>query len=225
MAIAYSDGIQQTDLVATIQTVSKNFTGVLNGYLTVLVRTNSARTISTVTWHGVSMTLLNTPAAIGGSKFWVWGLAAPDTGALYDCVVTPDSLAYCETMVLLWSGTKQTGQADAVNDTGGSGSGTSHSGSITTVADNSVAIMFHGDGNNSDSTAGANTTLAISGNNINTGSVAAFYSPAVTPAGSATLNCNFNSAAYNYILFSISPATGGGVAAAVQPTLLTLGVG
>ena len=73
MPIAYADSAINMGTLGTSQTTSKNFGNVANGYLAIGVRTNSARTVTGITWNGTSMTQLNTPGALGGWKMWWFG--------------------------------------------------------------------------------------------------------------------------------------------------------
>lgn len=208
MAIAFADsGIGMYNATTSI-TVTKNFSTVTNAYLVFHFTLVSSNTISAVTWNGASLTSLNTPSAYNGHKNYWYGIANPDLGASYDAVVTASGNPY-SLAIALYSGASQAGQPDAV-DAGGSGSGTTASGTITTVADNSIALMgvFNG---GASYTAGANTTVRVQAHNADVGDACICDSAPISPAGIATLTVTFGAASYEDNLISLSPAAAASV--------------
>ena len=170
--------------------------------------------VTGVTYAGVSMARLGyINQANPGYKVYIYGLAAPTTGA-NDIVITATGAGELGGAGASYTGVSQTGLPDASN-TASAGSGTSLAIANTSVADNCWTVMFALN-QWANFSAGASTTLRTSGANL------AFFdsNAAKTPAGSVTLTGTWGGSAANAgVIVSIAPFV-----ASARSRLLLLGV-
>lgn len=188
MAIAY-DSISGTDVTATSATVSHTCTG-SNLILFAFVSVDGGATVSTVTYNGVSMSLVNTQTN-GGEIQALYYLAGPATGA-HNIVFTPSGSANLQIRGISYTGASQTGIPDA-SLAQANASSTSLSHTLTSIADNCWHTMCARDGAAAVG-AGAGTTLRTSG--ANNGCEFLDTNGAITPAGSNTIISTQSSPGY-----------------------------
>lgn len=173
-----------------------------NRGLFVQVRTaGTTDTLSTITYAGVNMVLVNKTIGINNLGTYLYYLAAPTTGS--NNVVITTGVAAISAVAASYNGVKQSGNPDSSN-TNSNASTTGLTTSTTQVADNCWSIMAVNSGSGND-LAGIGTVLAQAG--PNTG-VTLFHSQRyLTPAGSisAAFTCDLGAAAC--VLATFSPAT------------------
>ena len=202
-------------------TISHTATGSNLCVVVVIRRNTTGDDVSGVTWNGTAM------ARIGS---YINGGAAGDSGYVYaivnaasgthDVVISCVSASFgTNARVGSYTGVATTGLPDATAQNGPNAAATTLTQSVTTVADNCwvIALMRNTAG---DFTAGANTTLRLTGNALSLADTNA----AQTPAGAHSLTATHGLAIDYIIAFSIAPfAAPAGVA---QTNLLSLlGVG
>ncbi|MFA6314982.1 MAG: hypothetical protein WC648_01250 [Candidatus Paceibacterota bacterium] len=171
-----------------------------NLILIVAVRANASGASTSCTYNGVGMTQLSArPYNSSNAHLVTFYLLNPATGANtitattgspdYGCAVSYTGVAGIDS-----SGNSASNQN---NDTA--------SGSVTTVADNSRAIMTVGQGGGATQTAGASTTKRIASA---TSDINAIFDPNAnkTPAGAVTLISTFTSGVNAWQTFSIKPS-------------------
>lgn len=147
-----------------------------------IVRTN---TISGMTYNSVSMTAIGSAVQGVNDKIYLFYLVAPASGA-HNLVISQTGSSVINGNAISYIGAKQTGQPDANTDTA-QATVANQDGTVTTIADNSWAVMYAYDAQTGVSSAGAGTTLRGTSNG---GANTQFYdgNGAKTPAGSYTLN-------------------------------------
>jgi len=99
----------------------------------------NSKTISGVTYNGISMTQANTNTPVAGIRVYNYYLVAPATGANNIVATFASGSGLVYGIAESYTGAKQTGQPDAIGNTG-SASATSLSVNITTVAANSWIV-------------------------------------------------------------------------------------
>lgn len=147
-----------------------------------IVRTNS---ISGVTYNGSALTAIGSEVTGVNDKISLWYMVAPATGA-NNVVISQTGNSVINGNAVSYTGASQTGQPDANADTA-QATVANQNGTVTTVADNSWAVMYAYDAQTGDSNAGSGTTKrGTSTGGANT----QFYdgNGGKTPAGSYTLN-------------------------------------
>lgn len=203
MAIAFDNSTNLGEVESTSLTTAHTCTGD-NLLLLVGVRLGgSTDDVTGVTYNSVAMTRLKyniNDSSPNNTPTYIYGLLSPDTGA-NNVVVTRGSSGFILAVASSYTGVKQSGLPDstAENETG---TATSIAVTTTTVADNCWTAMqvTAAAGNLS---AGANTTLRQMGSNTG---IALFDSnTAITPAGSTTLNANFDSGISTAVMVSFEP--------------------
>jgi len=180
--------------------------------------TSSSRDITSVTYNGTNMTLINTSA--GGQPSEMWMLVNPSTGA-NDIVLTLDSTSFLYSASGSYTGAAQSGQPDG-NNTSSTAAATVTT-SVTTTADNSWGVLCARQQSTGDTDAGTGTTER----NANAGFLQFYDSGSPkTPPGSLSLQTT-QSASGNttHAMVTFAPAVAGGAAAVPVPQLLTLGIG
>ena len=187
----------------TSLTYSHTVTG-SNMFLAVCLSIQAARTISSVTYSGVTMTKTpESPVTVSGDGYTnsLYYLFAPATGA-NNVVITPDASSEIYSRAASYSGVLST-SLDA-SGTSQTASGNSLAVTLTTVADNSWLIGCERSGGSGTITAGANTTFR--GGTSHVGDIAD-TNAAQTPAGSYSLNMNVTSVAVpiSWVALSLSP--------------------
>lgn len=201
MAIALDTTTAYGSSSGTTRTFSHTCTGSnLILFVTANVHTATA-TVTGVTYNGVAMTSVGSQANTSATTT-LWYLLSPATGA-NNVVITANNSDTIESASASYTGVKQSGQPDA-SSVGGPTTTTNYTQSVTSVADNCVAI-FAGISNNGGAvTAGTNTTL-IEYNNTAYGGLFMRSTAAKTPAGTFTLAASSVSSAYSGVMASISP--------------------
>lgn len=205
MAIAFDLESQVTTGSATSHTLSHTITG-SNPILHVGVFVSGGGDFVTgVTWDGSSMTFLQKVISGPGStgSIYVYELANPATGTK-NVVVSLSSAKVCRIHAISHTDTNASGQPDTSSAVASVSSGTSITGSTTTLADNCWTIMFARNDSGTYS-AGAGTTLRGSATSSN------FFdsNSAKTPAGSVSLIAASSTAAHIAIILSIKPLSAG----------------
>lgn len=184
-----------------------------NRLLVVLVLGDtSVNDVTGVTYNGVSMTLAAPPGLAPGGPdnrwLYLFWLVAPATGT-NNVVISASSTHYILGGAADYTGVSQTGQPDATTTHAGSGSITALATSITTVANNSWAILVENNGGGLPPTA-------------NTGDIRRTFdgafsawglfdsNGAITPAGSYSMTTNTGLASNTilHVAASFSPAGG-----------------
>jgi hypothetical protein len=147
-----------------------------------IVRTN---TITGMTYNGTGMTAIGSPVTGVNDKIYLFYMVAPATGA-HNLVISQSGSSVINGNAISYTGASQTGQPDAYTDTAQQ-TVANQDGTVTTIADNSWAVMYAYDAQTGDSSAGAGTTKRGTSNG---GANTQFYdgNGAKTPAGSYTLN-------------------------------------
>jgi hypothetical protein len=174
--------------------------------------------ISSVTYNGVAMTLLQKiTSTIGtGQRYgYIYGLAGPATGA-HTLAITCASSHLLQGGSASYTGVKQTTQPDAT--LADSAAGTSLTSSITTVTDNDWVVLFEGgyDGGTPPVAGAGATRRAFDTSN---GAWGIFDSNGVVhPAGSYSMTTTRGSDPFllgiDHILVALKPDTGGGATVA-----------
>lgn len=157
-------------------------------------------TVSSVTYAGSNMTLVDKKFGITNLGTYLYYLIAPTTGS--NNVVINTTVAAISAIAVSYTGAKQSGQPDAHNNNE-SASTTGLSTSITVVATNSWAIMGVDSANGNDA-AGTNATLRQAG--PNTG-VTVFDSNGPVGTGTFTMGFTCDLGSANCVLASFAPAT------------------
>lgn len=209
MAIAYdnktSGGVAQT---ASSLTVSHVVSG-SNTLLLVLVEwyNSTSVTISGVTYAGTSMTQLRTDTVtVTGSTTLttaIYYLVAPTSGT-NNIVASFSSLVSAQLAGLSLTGVDQSSPIDAHNGTTGSTSSLSIS--VTSVADNAWGASIGGDQPGRTLTTGSSQTEIFNGSSGNSVAAAGYKGP-FSPAGSQTFSYSANaSGVWAISAVTIAPA-------------------
>lgn len=175
--------------------------------------------VNTPTYNGVSMTLVTKVNSDGTGRFlYLFALVAPTSGSNTVAITTSGSVNVLSAVAMGYSGAQQSTTMDASGIN--TGTGTSISKSITTVADN--CWLAGGVWMNSDSiTAGASTTVRAT--SAGDGRIAGIDSNAAkTPPGSYSLTTNGNNDVNGIIVASFAPA--GGTTVASSATTMMMGI-
>lgn len=228
MATAFDSANQyiHTGIGVGTSTVTDSFTNTAGNFIAFLIQNNSTSTLDTinsVTYGGMAATQVGTrQSAASGQATYGFILMNPPTGA--NNIIT----AYTEIGVgntisveaVSWSGTSLTGQPDAQNGSA-SGSGTSVTPSITTIADNCWAIVMFSKFNGTSTPTVTNGLTART--SIPGGAQGQIFdsNASVSPAGVYSSAFSSFGAGYEYIIFSIAP----GASAATNHNLSLMGVG
>ena len=218
MSITLDSSSQKATSWSSGTSMTWSHTNTAGDYLVVAIENNFPGTdnITGVTYAGVSMSLLATfYDSTAQCRFWIYGLAAPSTGAnnIVASFSGSNTLMYggAETLI----GCKQTSQPDA--SIGGKSGSSPHTESLTTIADNSWLVGITA--GRTPIGAGTSTTLRQDGTS-GTDSGIIDSNGVKSPAGSYSLSVTTTSGGSNGILFvSIAP-----VATARRSNLLLLGV-
>ena len=165
------------------------------------------QTTSGVTYNAVSMTELTSNFTIGGSsdKVQLWYLAAPASGS-NNVVITADSSTLINGGFSSYTGAAQTGIPDAETSNTVSTENTLST-TVTTVADNSWAMLVARANSDDNANAGSGTTER--GGSSGGLDLQMFDGNAlVTPAANTTLVVNGITQNYGVIMASFAPFTG-----------------
>lgn len=171
------------------------------------VHTNDVET--GVTYGGQAMTLAvkNNDVLGGGRWAYLWYLVSPPTGSNNVVITASGTMDVLESTAVSYSGAKQTGQPDSTA-TNTSSSGTSLTASLTTVADNSWAIIVSRNEAVSAPSAGTGVTQRGS---VRTQFFIGDSNGALTPAGSHSMTVNYSNAVTGAVV----------IAASFSPTVAT----
>lgn len=208
MALAYDSSATSNTGSASSLTYSHTCSGV-DRILLVQVWCGSNRTISSITYNGVSMTELSTltGGSIGaGERTAVYYLIAPATGA-NNVVVTLSGATSIASNSASYTGVDQTNPIDASRTETDLDTGTSYAESITSNANNCWAVWGTREYAGRTITAGANTAVRQR-ESSQYGIIWADSNASITPAGSRTMNLNANASGnwLSDILITILPS-------------------
>lgn len=173
--------------------------------------------VQTCTYNGASMTLAGTSAA-GASSLYidVFYIVAPASGS-NTLASSGSGSTYRALHAIAYSGAKQTGQPDASSFPTGTGTGTSKTTSVTTVAANSwIAGIFYA--NNGGTVTANNSAVKIGSTFSNPGAVDMLWDtngPVVTPASTTVGGQSTVSGGLGLAAISIAP-----VASPTGPTTI-----
>jgi hypothetical protein len=201
MAIAFDNSKSQYNgSGATSHTIAYTTSGINRG-LACSTRSYDANAVTGVTYNAVSLTQTGGSTTLGSDGVKYWQQVNPTTGS-NNFVISLSSSRRLEFNVVSFTGVKQTGQPDAQAQT--SGTSTTATNSVTTVADNSVVACFtHGNGTSGSVTGGTNATL---GSQV-TDRCGNGYSGLKTPAGSISQTLNWGgSGQWSFGQVSFAPA-------------------
>lgn len=203
MAIAYDSGTNPTYVNAATHTFAHTTSG-SDRLLWVHCWRRSGSANTGVTYNGVSMTSLGAEilaqTVSGDAYLTLWYLAAPATGTNNVVVTSASGLTEHIDSASSYTGCSQTGIPDA-QATLSNTTQSDTTGTVTTVADNSWAILFLRT-QSGNSTAGSGTTIRTDA----AGFTQTFdgNSPK-TPAGSYSLNTTHVSGQTGYWMASFAP--------------------
>jgi len=192
--------------VASSLTYSHTCTG-SDRILLVNMWCGASRTISSITYNGVTMTELANLALGGGERNAVYYLVAPATGA-NNVVITLSGSATIVGLSNSYTGVLQATPIDASRTETGLDTGTTYAEAITSVADNCWSVWFSRQYAGGTTTAGADTVLRAS-EFVTYGAFSADSNAAITPAGSRTMNmaCTISGNWFTDILATLAPST------------------
>lgn len=177
----------------------------------------STSTLSSSTYNSVSLTRAS-QVNLQSSWAELWYLVAPSTGSNTLVINTAGSNSITGG-VFSFTGASQTGVPDAThNDSAQTGSVTSYSHSITTIADNCMVVMSGRANGGASLTAGTNTTVSQP-EVAAMGMFMARTTNPITPAGSATLAMTSSAQQFFSTVASFKPV--GGTDVTVNPSVQT----
>lgn len=211
MAIAFDAATYQENYSAGTSATKAFTTSGSDRFLVVSCHSSTSSTpASAVTYNGVSMTQIGSTITISPGVAWLslWYLINPASGS-NNVVATKSAGENLSLAIASYTGVKQSGQPDASGST--TGSSTSPSRSITSIADNCWAIMaIAGDGTGgtlSSSTGWTKRDSAFTRGSIGDNNAAK------TPAGSISQTGTLStSQAWGVIQITIAPAVASGPA-------------
>jgi hypothetical protein len=218
MALAFDANTNFSVVNSSSSTFSHTITGT-NPVLLVGVSCES-RTVSTITYNGVAMTLAAGPPASPLNNVYIYYLVAPPTGT-NSVAVTYSSFAYGEVTAISLTGADQSSPIDVTNKAHILAT-TSPSTSITTTVANDWIVDYITD--NSNSTVTVNAAQTQRTNIVADNRIVCMSTRAVTTAGAYSMSwtSNFNDQ-YDHVLVAVKESTSGG--GAVSHNLSLLGVG
>jgi hypothetical protein len=203
MAIAFVSKTAFTFGTGTTISYSQDCTGA--NILFVGVTTTTGKTISSITYNGVSMTQSGSTSGTAGVINSLYYLVSPATGS-NTVSITQSAGGNITSSSICYSGASTTGQPDATS-VGGPTSTTSYSQSVTSVADNCFAVLY-GDANGGLTlTAGSNTTVRNQPEVAFTGAFLVDSTALKTPAGTFTLAVTSGSQSFAGCMASFKPAS------------------
>lgn len=185
MAIAFDS---KTNFLYNASTATHTYSHTCSGVDRILfvgVSVRDTRTVTGVTYNGVSMTQSGSLSTTTGIKNYLFYLVNPSTGSNTVSITqsASDTITSCS---ISYTGAAQSGQPDATS-VGGPSSGVSYSQSVTSVADNCFAILYGDNNSGATLTAGSNTTIRNNCEVAFTGAFLLDSTTAKTPAGTFTL--------------------------------------
>jgi hypothetical protein len=199
VAIALDNGSASRGLAFGTDTLTHAFTvgSGTDRYLFVSAGCDSGHTVTSVTYAGVSMALVDFKVS-SSNYLSQWALANPASGSNNVVVTTNASATVIACNEISFDGVEQTGQPEASN-TAITSSGSTLGNAVTTLTDNAW-VVISAQSDSQDVTASTNVT-ATSSNNPLTG----YYGPK-TPAGSITLTVANGLGDITSIVAAIAPA-------------------
>lgn len=195
MPIAYDNASGSSTGSASSLTYSHTNAG--NIIIPFVCRGNT-RTISSVTYAGVSCTFVVESTVAGSQPVAAYYLLAPAAGA-NNVVVTLSGATFMFSSCASYTGAKQSGQPDG--SASGKANSTSHAISVTTTADNCWGVAAYRAEGNGITAAGAGTTLRN-----NSGIQLYDSNGPKTPAGSLTLTATSLNQDVDRAMVTFSPA-------------------
>lgn len=188
---------------ATSHTLSHTMSSNANRILTVFTYTFDSGTTTGVTYNGVAMTESGTGQATGSDTVQAWSLVAPSTGA-NNIVASLSASKRCIIYAVSFTNVTQSGQPDATNK--GAPNASTVDGTITSVANNCIAIMAYYPNGSGDIT-GIHTNWKPTLSIASRGAVGYGYN--ITPAGGYTQTINLaSSGTSGFKQLTISPLAG-----------------
>lgn len=171
-------------------------------------RSAGANAVTGITYNGVAMTALGTevtPADNSGAEYIrFWGLAVGSGVGAANVVISCPTGMESIVFAISYTGCSQTGQPDATSNQAKTSS-TNTVCTVTTVADNSYAVVLARDETGAGS-AGTNATFRVYG--LSSGGTGCFDRGTLSPAGSYSLTVNHSSSFCGYQMVSIKPPGG-----------------
>lgn len=200
MAISYDTVVKGAATGQSSLTVALTVGAISNGMLHLALSNNSSTvTISSVTCNGVAMTLIDSQAAQANLIGYLYSLQNPTSGNI---VVTASGNTNLALVAATYGGVKQTVTMDATTK-GGGDTGSSHTGTLTTVLDNCWTVM-------ASLAAGAPQTAGTGATERDEQTYIALYDSngVVTPPGSKSMTVSFNATdSRAYVMASFAPYT------------------
>ena len=205
MSIAFDAVTNFTfNFTITTMTYSHTCTG-SNRILWVGASIRPARTIATggVTYNGVAMTQSGAFITTGTIRHYLFFLINPASGSNTVSITqsAADTMTSCS---ISYTGARQSSQPDATNE-GGPTTTTAYSQAVTSVANNSFAVLYGGAQNATGLTAGTNVTIRRVPETDFTGAFLLESTAAQTPAGTFTLAVTSASQVFAGCMASFSP--------------------
>lgn len=158
-------------------------------------------TVSSVTYAGVAMTLVNKTFGINNLGTYLYYLIAPSTGS--NNVIINTGVAAISAVAVSYNGVLQSGQPDS-STTNSNASTTGLTTSVTSIADNCWTIMGINTGSGN-TLPGAGSVAVQEG--PNTGVEMFDSGHRITPAGSVSMTFTCDSGAGACVMASFSPST------------------
>ena len=212
MAIAF-DAAVTTAGAATPQTISNVVVAATNRILFVAFGNNAASDTATgVTYNGVSMTRVSATAGTSGNYLYLYAIVGQS--GTHNVVITLSSGAIYRSTCASYTGVNQsitwTGGSPTDNTAVQSGTGTSVTQSVTTIADNSWVFTCCWEDNGVANTTTTNITIRGTAQIV---TQAGDSNAAVTPAGAYSQTWNSDGTSkWGMIQASFSPAVAAGPA-------------
>lgn len=203
MAIAFGAGTGSNNQITTSLTYASPTVSGSDTWGTVGIKIIAALDdVSSVTWNGLTLTRIDTRAGPNaGEIIYIYGGAGVSTGNI---VVNSTVSVRIISVAMYHTGVNQTGQPDAF--TNASGTGTSFTTSVTSVADNCWMLLYAAakDTPGNGVQAGTGSTKRGSSNDDNN---VFDNNAAITPPGSNSMTVTqTNSEAFATIAFTVSPS-------------------
>lgn len=165
-------------------------------------RGGTALHVTAVTYNGVSMTQIGSTQSATNAISNMWYLISPATGTNAVAVTLSGTGNTTNCIASSYTGALQSGVPDA--QTGNTGSGTSITPTITTIANGCWTVLNIG--------SDVGSPVIASGIGIvrqNPSSIQSFFdsNSSIIPAGSTSFNISQSSANYSYQMASFAPST------------------
>ncbi len=159
--------------------------------------------VTGITYNSVAMAFIGKTATGAGTNFvYLYGLAAPTTGANTITITYSGASAYTNGCGASYTGAKQTGQPEA--STTNSASATSIAATVTTVSANAWVVVGGSDDASTPTFSGGTGRA-----NASAGAFLADTGPVVTPA-STTITCNAGLANWGVVTAALTPIPASG---------------